>query len=77
MFFHVDASGGFLRLQNRLMMNDLKIHGARDVTNSDVPAVLQEEVGMCLLGGAIDMEVPTNSVPFRSLVRMLESLGLL
>ena len=59
------------------MMNDLKIHGARDVTNSDVPAVLQEEVGMCLLGGAIDMEVPTNSVPFSSLVRMLESLGLL
>ena len=77
MFLHEDGTGGFLHLQYRLMMNDLMIHAPRDVTNNDIHAVLQKEVSMCLVGGALDTEVSTNTNPFRSFVLILGSLGLL
>ena len=76
-FFHEDTTGGLLRLQNRLFANGLVMKGVMDVTHTDIPETLQEVVILCHLGGALDTEVPTASVPFRSLVEVLGALGLL
>ena len=76
-FFHGDTTGGLLRLQNRLFANGLVMKGVMDITHSNIPETLQEVVTLCHLGGAIDTEVPTASVPYRSLVEVLGAFGLL
>ena len=76
-FFHEDGAGGWQRLENRLKPNDLKINGARVPNNpSEIAGTLQEQVDRCISDGAIDLQVPTKSIPYKSLVQKLESIGL-
>ena len=76
-FFHEDTTGGLLRLENTLFANGLVMKAVMDVTHSDIPETLQEVVSLCHLGGALDNEVPTASVPLISLVEDLRALGLI
>ena len=75
-FFHEDFTGGWQRLDTRLKPNNLVFSGSKVPANpSEIVATLQEKVDMCRSEGATGLEVPVESLPYKSLVQKLEDLG--
>ena len=78
MFFHHDTAGGWLRLDTKLKLNGLKLTGAKVPANpSDIPSAVADDAAVCVSEGAVDLVTPDKSIPFKSLIKILEEKGIL